>query len=406
MNKIFQLFLSFIFFAYCAYSQEVVQWRGENRDGIYNEKGLLKSWPANGPSLLWHFEGLGEGFSSAAVTNDRIYLTGEIKTIGYVFCLSLDGKLIWKVPYGVEWTESTPGSRVTPLVTDGKVYLVSALGVVVCMKADKGTVLWKVDLLKEYNGRNITWGISESLAADGNKLFCTPGGTSANVIALDKNNGKLIWKSPGNGEKSAYCSPLIINFPKRKVLVTMTENSIIGFDAGTGKKLWSQPQTNRYSVHANTPVYSNGQLYCVSGYGKGGVMLKISDDGAKSEVLWRDATLDSKIGGVVLVNGKIYGIGDESRGFHCLDWKTGTVVATDKSINKGGNIISADDMLYTYDEGGNVSLFKPLNTGFKKISSFKVPMGSDQHWAHLVISAGRMYVRHGNSLMVYNLKAK
>jgi outer membrane protein assembly factor BamB len=406
MNKPILLTVAFYCLCYTLFAQEPVQWQGVNRDGIYPEKNLLKTWPADGPSLLWHFDDLGEGHGSAAIAGDRIYLTGEIQTIGYVFCLSLDGKLIWKIPYGVEWTESWPGSRVTPLVTDGKVYLMSAFGSVVCLKADKGTVLWKADLLKDYDGRNITWGMTENLLVDGNKLICTPGGISANIIALDKNTGKLIWKSAGNGEKSAYCSPMLINLPKKKILVTMTENSIIALDAANGVKLWSQPQTNKYAVHANTPIFSNDQLYCVSGYGKGGVMLKLSEDGTKSEVIWRDATLDTRTGGVVLVNGKIYGFGDMSKGFHCLDWKTGAVVASEKSMNKGGNIISDGGMLYTYDENGDVSLFESSAIGFKKVSSFKVPFGAAQHWAHLVIKNGKLYVRHGNSLMVYNIKLK
>ena len=386
-------------------AQEASQWRGKNRDGIYDEKGLLRSWPAAGPTLLWHTENIGDGFASASVVaHDRIFTAGVVNGMGNIYAFSLDGKLIWSTPYGEEFIESYPGSRSTPLVNDGKVYLMSAFGKIICLSADKGNLLWSVDLMKEYEGRNITWGVTENLLISGDKLFCTVGGIKNNVIALNKNTGKLIWSSAGNGEISAYCSPIIINLPSRKIFVTHTEKSILGLDAETGKKLWSQAQTNQYAVHANTPLYSDGYLYCVSGYGCGGVMLKISADGTKAEQVWKNTDLDSRMGGVVLVNGKIYGFGDKIKGLHCIDWKTGKELALDKMNNRFGNIIAADGMLYTYDESGEVALIEPTLAGFKKISAFKVPFGNGQHWAHLVIENGRLYVRHGNSLMVYDIR--
>jgi outer membrane protein assembly factor BamB len=386
-------------------AQEAAQWRGKDRDGIYDETGLLRSWPADGPKLLWHYDNIGDGHASAAVVaHEKVYTAGMIDGKGHVFAFSLDGKLIWDTPYGDEWTESYPGSRSTPVVDDGKVYLMSAFGKIVCLSAEKGNLLWSVDIMKDYDGRNIVWGLTENLLIDGDKLFCTVGGIKNNVIALNKNTGKLIWSSPGNGEVSAYCSPALITLPARKIVVTMTEKSILGLDAATGKKLWSYQQINQYAVHANTPLYSNGYLYCVSGYGYGGAMLKLSADGTKIEKAWKNAALDSRIGGIVLLNGNIYGLGDKIKGLHCLDWKTGEEVAFDKFNGKPGVIIAADKMIYTYDEGGEVSLIEPTINGFKKISSFKIPLGTNQHWAHPVIENGRLYIRHGNSLMVYDIR--
>jgi outer membrane protein assembly factor BamB len=162
--------LSLLLFAYLlcftAIAQETAQWRGPERDGIYNETGLLKIWPEAGPTLLWHFEGLGEGHASASVTNDRVYTAGTIEGIGYLFCFDLAGKLIWKVPYGEEWTESWPGVRSTPLVKDGKIYQLSGFGKLVCRKADTGDFIWSVDMLKDYQGPNIKWGVTENLLID------------------------------------------------------------------------------------------------------------------------------------------------------------------------------------------------------------------------------------------------
>jgi outer membrane protein assembly factor BamB len=384
-------------------AQETAQWRGPDRDGKYPETGLLKKWPETGPKLLWHFEGLGEGHSSAAVANERVYTAGLIEGIGYLFCFDLDGKLVWKVPYGEEWTESWPGVRSTPLVHDGKIYQLSGFGKLVCRRSDNGEFIWSVDVLKDYHGPNIQWGVTENLLVDGDKLFCTVGGPDANVIALDPNTGKLIWKSSGKGEQSAYGSPALIKLATKNILVTQTASSILGIDTENGKLLWSHDQPNKYSVHANTPLYHEGNLYCVSGYGKGGVMLRVSEDGNSVHELWRNTNIDNRMGGFVLVNGKIFGSDDAGKAWYCLDWKTGANMYSEK-ITGRGNIIFADNMLYLYGDNGEVVLAEPLANSFKKISSFQVPFGADQHWAHLVIGHGRLFVRHGTSLMVYDLK--
>lgn len=405
MKRIFFLFCLLNLLVYSSRSQDIAQWRGPNRNGIYPETGLLKSWPQTGPVLLWHYDDLGEGHSTAAVTGDRIYTSGEINGIGYIFTFDLNGKLLWKLPYGEEWTESWPGVRSTPLIYDGKIYLLSGLGKLVCRKAEKGDLVWTIDILKEFNAPNIKWGITENLLIEGDTLFCTPGGPEANVVALNRNTGKLIWKCAAKHEASAYCSPVLFTYNNRKILVTHTASSIIGIDADNGKFLWSVDQPNTWSVHANIPFYSNGFVYCVSGYGQGGVLLKLSPDGNSVTETWRSTSIQNRMGGFVVLNGKIYGSDDTGKAWYCTDWKTGTDIYSEKITGKG-NIISADGLLYMYGENGEVVLGQPTLTGFSKISSFKVPFGSAQHWAHLVINNGRLYVRHGNSLMVYDIRKK
>jgi len=397
--------LLFILFSQALSAQETAQWRGPARDGIYPASGLLKTWPNAGPALLWHFDGLGEGHASAAVTQDRVYTAGVIEGIGYLFCFDLTGKLVWKVPYGEEWTESWPGVRSTPLVTNGKVYMFSGFGKLLCRRADNGDFIWMVDVLKDYGAPNIKWGVTENLLIDGNKLFCTVGGTEANVVAFNSENGKVIWKCAGKGEPSAYCSPALIKLPGRKLIVTHTASSILGIDAESGKLLWSHDQPNKYSVHANTPLYHDGFIYCVSGYGKGGVMLKLADDGSSVQEMWRNTNIDNRMGGFVLLNNRIYGSDDSGKAWYCLDWKTGVSLYSEK-ITGRGNIILADGMLYLYSDTGEIVLAEPKADSFKKVSSFMVPYGADQHWAHLVIGHDRLFVRHGTSIMVYDLKAK
>jgi outer membrane protein assembly factor BamB len=387
------------------YSQETAQWRGPERNGIYPETGLLKEWPQAGPTLLWHFEGLGAGHSSAAVTRDKIYTAGTLEGIGYIFCFDQAGKVLWKVPYGEEWTESWPGVRSTPLIHNGKLYQLSGFGKLVCRSAENGDFIWSIDVLKDYQGPNIKWGVTENLLIDGDKLFCTVGAADANVIALDPNTGRLIWKCSGKGEESAYGSPQLIKLANRHILVTQTASSILGIDVADGKLLWSHDQPNKYSVHANTPLFHEGYLYCMSGYGKGGVMLKLADDGKSVTELWRNTNIDNRMGGVVLIKGKLFGSDDSGKAWYCLDWKTGTNMFSEK-ITGRGTIISADGMLYLYSDTGEMVLAEPLANSFKKISAFSVPYGADQHWAHQVIANGRLYIRHGTSIMVYDIKTR
>jgi outer membrane protein assembly factor BamB len=173
-------------------------------------------------------------------------------------------------------------------------------------------------------------------------------------------------------------------------------------DAETAESLWAFEKTNRWAVHPNTPLYHDGYLFCVSGYGSGNVMLKLSEDGSQVEEVWRNTNLDNQMGGVILLDGKLYGGGQNSKKWYCLDWKTGEELFETNAIARG-NTIFADDLLYFYDERGTVNLVEPNGANTKVISSFKVPYGSAQHWAHLVISNKILYVRHGNSLMVYSI---
>jgi len=378
-------------------------WRGANWNGVYNETGLLKKWPAGGPEIVWHFDQLGLGFSSPAIANGLIYVSGMEETTGNIYVFTPDGKLKWKKPYGTEFTESYPGARSTPVIAGDLLYIYSGLGVLTCMDANNGNVKWKKDVFNEFDGQNIRWGVTETVVVDGGLVYVTPGGKNNNVIALNRNNGDLVWTSPGMGELSAYCTPLLVNHKSKKLLVTMTSDHIIGLDAATGKMLWSHPQTNRWLVHANTPVYADGGLFCFSGYGQGGVKLELNADGSSVTKAWFSDKLDSRMGGMVYLNGFLYGSGDNNREWRCVDWKTGTEKYADKTIGKGV-IIAADGMLYCYSDKGELALVEANPAGFKVVSQATVELGSEQHWSHPVIDGGRLYLRHGNTLIAYKIK--
>lgn len=384
-------------------AQVPTKWRGANSNGMYNETGLLKSWPAAGPDIAWHYDALGDGYSSPVFYNNKIYLTGMEEPKGYVYCLSNDGSLLWKKEYGEEWFENFPGSRTSPVIIEGKLYMYTGKGVIQCMSAENGAKLWSKDVMNELDGRNIRWGATETLVVDGDMVYCTPGGIVNNVIALNRHNGDLVWTNKGEGEKSAYCTPLLIELPSKKILVTMTENHIIGLNAANGKKLWSHPQTNRWLVHPNTPIYHDGGLFCFSGYGQGGVKLKVSEDGESITKEWFLKDLDSRMGGIVLIDGVLYGSGDKYRSWKAVDWKTGDINYESQEISKGV-VIAADGMLFCYGDRGEIALVKVDPLKFEIVGKAKVELGTAQHWAHPVLNQGRLFIRHGQSLIAYKVK--
>ena len=404
MNKgVFTLMIAGLLTLVTAKAQEPTTWRGPGSSGNYSETGLLKSWPATGPEILWHFDELGDGFSSPVFANGKIYVSAAVNNVGYIYALSLDGKLIWKATYGEEWVENYPGARATPSVIGDMLYIYSGNGVLTCLNANNGNMFWKIEVLKDFNGENITWGVTETLVIDGDKIFVTSGGPVNNVVALNRLNGQLIWSSKGVGEKSAYCTPLLVKLPSRKLLVTHTEKHIIGLDAETGVMLWSYEHTNQYAVHANTPIFYQNSLFCFSGYGQGGVKLDLNADGSQVTKAWFSKKVDGRIGGAVVVDGYIYGCGDNTRDWQCTDWKTGDQKYASQAIAKG-NVISADGMLFCYSEKGELALVPATPQGFNIAGKGKVELGSGQHWAHLVINNSQLFVRHGKSLIAYKIK--
>ena len=384
------------------FSQEKIQWRGD-RTGIYNETNLLKSWKPEGPKMLWHFDGLGEGHSSVAIANNKIYVTGLVNGQGHIFVFDMSGLLLNNSTYGPEWSKNYNGSRSTVTISDGKLYIYSGLGTLTCLDENSLKILWKKNIVDDFKGSNIMWGVNESPLIVGEKVILTPGGKENNVVALDKNTGKTIWVCSGEGDVPAYCSPLYISDIEVPQIVTMTAKHILGIDAKTGQKLWSYEYHNSRNIHPNTPIYSDNKLLCISGYGKGAIMLQLSNGGRKVEKIWENKEFDPKTGSAVKIGDYIYGSGDNNKYWLCLEWNTGIQTYSDKSIAVG-NVIAADNMLYCYSEKGDMALVKPNPEKFEIVSKFKITLGTEQHWAHPVINQGVLYVRHGNTVMAYDVK--
>lgn len=407
MRFIILLLLVFKIFAACSQKNEIIsQWRGPERNGIYPFTGLMKSWPEAGPELVWSFEGLGAGHGSPAFSHDKVFVLGMPDTTGVLYAFDFDGNLLWKREYGTEWHLNYTGTRSTPTVVDNLLYFMSGQGELFCYDGNSGNQVWSVDILKTFGAENIQWGVTESLLVDGDQIICTPGGKEHNVVSLNRHTGETIWTSPGRGEKSAYCSPILINHNGTRLIITMTAESIIAVDAGTGLMYWHIPQKQRNKINSNTPVYWNGRIFCSSDNApedNGLVSVLLSGDGKTASVEWRNQQYTNLMGGIIIRDGYIYGSEYRKKGWSVINATNGEVVHTSDLLGTGV-VIWADDRFYCYTEDGKMSLADAGPQHFTLTGSFKVPLGTDQHWAHPVIHDNKLWIRHGNALMVYDIQ--
>ncbi|MEN8202100.1 MAG: PQQ-binding-like beta-propeller repeat protein [Bacteroidota bacterium] len=406
------LFPLLLLFSACSQSGETSDWRGPGRDGIYPESGLLRQWPDKGPDLLWSFEGLGFGHNAVAVANNMVYVTGmkdSVQSTGTLYAFGLNGELLWEKEYGKDFTNNFIGTRSTPVVVDDLIYIESGMGTVYCLKAADGEEVWSKNFIEDFGVDSvIQFGYAESVLIDGDQLICIPGGEENNVVALDRFSGDKVWASKGHGEQATYNSPILIEMGTQRLVIAMTTASIMGIDADNGEMYWRIEQTQRNNIHANTPLFYDGKVLVSSAdptNSSGLVLIELLNEGKDAQVVWRNTKFRNLMGGLVRIDSLVYGSAYLKKDWQGINWNTGETQVQNKEFG-GGSIIYADGMFYCYsDREGEVALVDAGPDHFEVISKFKVPLGTNEHWARLVIDHGVLYVRHGDALMAYNIEA-
>ncbi len=383
---------------------------GPHGDNHSADVGLLTTWPKDGPKRLWTAKGLGSGFASVSIGNGRIYTAGNVGADTVVTALDLSGKQLWQVKAGKAWTPGPGGVRGTPTIDGEQLYYENPHGDLFALEAKTGKKIWELNLLKRFGSQNITWGLAESVIVDGPRLICLPGGPKASVVALDKETGKTVWQAASAADDLAgYATALVVQQDGLRIVLTMTAKALIGVDADGGKLLFRYPHQTAYDVNATTPIFHDGQIFISSGYGTtGSVMLKLTVDGAKASVkkVWGSRELDNHHGGVILVDGYLYGAAHNFNGgkWICLDWKTGAKQYAEHGVGKG-SATYADGCLYMLSENRAVGLAKATPAGLTLVGRFRTPSGPDgPTWAHPVVCGGRLYIRHAENLYVYDVK--
>lgn len=412
MKTVIPLILTLL--AVCAYAGDWPQFHGPDRDNKSTDKGLLDTWPQGGPTRLWEASGIGEGYSTVAIAGNRIYTAGAVEKDCVITALDMDGQEVWTQKNGKAWQRSYPGTRSTPTIVDGLLYHLSGIGNLICLKAGTGEKVWSVSILETFKGRNIRWGLSESPLVVGDMVICTPGAKDVAMVAFNRHTGEVIWTCIGQGDKPGYASPILVDHQGLEQIVTGMSESIIGVRASDGKLLWRFPHKVYTDQNILTPKFHNGFLV-ISGCVKKGtrsLQLQVSGNECSVKQHWFNETLDNKHGGIVLAHGKLYGYAESQNKagpWMCIDFETGDTIFQCAPVEssykyRSGCLTYADGMFYLYSDDGDVALGKPTPTGFEVTGrlTLKDP-GERPTWAFPVVHGGRLYLRYGDRLGVYNV---
>lgn len=392
------------------------QWRGPERNGISEEKGFLKEWPKSGPNLVWKVADIGRGYSTPAVIGDRLYVLGnEGNENEFVEALSTkDGKKLWTTRLGnvgkPEQNPRFPAARSTPTVDGDSLYVLGSDGDLACLETGNGKIRWHKNVRKDFGGKSGTWAYAESPLIDGDKLVCTPGGSEATLLALNKKTGELIWKcATPEADEAAYASPIIVEAGGTKQYVQLLQKGLVGVDATNGKLLWrySKP-VSVYGANIPTPVVSGDTIYVGSaGTGGGAVKVASKDGKLEAEPLYFGPKYPTAIGGAVKVGDYLYGCSGQA--LECVEFATGKIKWEERSVAPG-SLCYADGLLFLHGENGEVALVEASPDGYHEKGRFapaEQPAKAndmEKAWAYPVAANGRLYIRDHEKLWCYNVR--
>lgn len=385
-------------------------WRGADRSGLSAETGLLDQWPEGGPKVLWTVTGMGAGFATPSVAGDRIFLMGDREGQEWVIALDRNqqGKEVWSTATGPVRANGGgyPGPRSTPTVDGDVLYSLGLNGDLVCLETASGEVVWKQDLRSaEFGGQVGGWGYCESVLVDGPWVVCTPGGSQATMMALDKKTGQPVWKA-NFGDNAHYSSIVKAEIAGRKQYVQLMQSAVVGVDAANGKLLWKYNRCCNGTANCSTPVVQGDTVFAASGYGTGGGLVRIvrQGDEFQAEEVYFTKEMKNHHGGMLVLDGYLYG-SDEGVPT-CLNVATGKVAWRNRSPGKS-SLTYADGNLFLRSEGGLVSLVKATPQGFEMSGQFEEKETSGAPtWPHPVVAGGRLYLRDQDKLACYDVKGE
>ena len=383
------------------------QWGGPDRNGVSKETGLMKQWPASGPPRVWSISNLGAGYGTVAIKGDRIFLQSLVGRQSTVASLNRsDGKLVWSRALGQGGNNDRgPGPRGTPTVDGDRLYVLTETGDLACLKTQDGAPLWQRNILREFNGRNISWDISESPLVDGNNVIVTPGGRGAGVVALDKMSGKTVWTSKELSDEAGYASVIVADIQGVRTLMTLTSQGGVGIRAADGKLMWKYPRVANNTANIATPIFYDNKVFYTSAYDTGGVLLALTAQAGevKAKEIYFTREMQNHHGGVVLVDGYLYGFNNSI--LTCLEFATGKVMWRSRSVGKG-SLTYADGNLYILSENNVVGLAEATPAGYREKGRFQIADQGLPSWAHPVVSGGSLYIRDQRTLASYDIRAR
>lgn len=391
------------------------QWRGPNRDGKSSETGLLKSWPKDGPPLVWSSKGIGAGFATVSVAAGRLYTAGDLGADSFVHALSeKDGKAVWSAKLGKAGAPGWggfAGVRGTPTVDGELLFAIGTYGEIVAFEAATGKELWRRHFTKDFGAEMPEWGFSESPLVDGNQVVMTPGGSKGAIVALNKRTGETLWQTKEFTDAAQYSSlvPGVLAGAPQYVQLTMA--SVVGV-APDGKVLWTAPRKGATAV-IPTPIVHQDRVYVTSGYNIGCNLFKVAraGDGFRATQVYKNMVMIDHHGGVILVGDYVYGH-DDRRGWTCQEFKTGKAVwqNEERDAMGKGSCVYADGHLIVREEakkGSRIALLEASPSGYKEKGRFEQPAQSGKEaWPHPVVANGKLYIRDQDVLLCYDLRPR
>jgi outer membrane protein assembly factor BamB len=381
------------------------QWRGVNRDGKSVERGLLKSWPQGGPKLVWRTSGAGEGYSSFAVSGGKVYTLGARGGTEYVMAFDEStGKKLWEVAHGSRFSNDRgDGPRSTPTIDGGQLYAYGASGDLSAMDAATGKVLWKLNVLQQFRGRNITWGLSESPLVLRDRIVVNAGAPGASIVAVNRKDGSVLWRS--QGDPAGYSSGMLDEIGGIPQGIFFTGQRVVGVDTRDGRLLWSYDRVSNDTANIATPIVKGNRVFVSSDYGTGGALLELTPAGntINAKEVYFTHEMRNHHASSVLIGDYLYGF---SRAIlMAMKFDTGEVAWRDRSVGKG-SVIFADERLYLFSENGVVGLAEPNPAGYREHGRFELQTGSLPTWSHPVVANGKLYLRDQDTIYAYDVRAR
>jgi outer membrane protein assembly factor BamB len=380
------------------------QWRGQNRDGISKETGLLKEWSKDGPPLVWKTTGAGRGYSSLAVSKGRIYTMGLRGDKEFIVAFdAATGKEIWATQNGTSAfrNDRGDGPRGTPTVDGDRLYALGGNGDLSCLDVKTGKVIWTMNVLQKFGGSNIRWGISESPLIIGEKILVNAGGPDASIVALNKKDGSVIWKS--QSEKASYSSAVPMTINGKMQVIFFTSTRAVGLDLKDGTLLWEYSKPSNKTANAATPIVRDNRVFISSDYGTGAGLVEIKSDGKTAQEIYFTKEMRNHHSSSVLIGDYLYGFSGSI--LTAMKFDTGEVVWKDRSVGKG-SLVYADGHLYCFSENGVVGLVEATPQGYKEKGRFTIQQDSLPTWTHPIIAGGRLYLRDQDTIYSYDVKQK
>ncbi|MDA0657632.1 MAG: PQQ-binding-like beta-propeller repeat protein [Planctomycetota bacterium] len=398
------------------------QWRGPHRNAFSLEKGLMPSWPEGGPTLAWQFEGLGSGYSSVVVQDGRLFSLGKLNETDVVATAVdvLTHAVLWQRKIGS--TSRNPCS--TPTIDGANLYALDPDGRLVCLRCESGEVEWQKHLVEDLGGKPMSGrGFGESPLVDGPLLVCTPGGSDAVVVALDKLTGAVHWQSkmaevgPAGKDGAGFSSIVVTEAAGVRQYVQLVGRGLIGIDVRNGQILWTYNPIANDIANIPTPVVDNEYVFAANGYSAGSVLLKIiaertpseSESPVKIEEVYTltASQFQNHHGGIVKVGDYLFGGHGNNNGLPtCLDFRSGSVLWKRRGPGVGSaSVMYADGRLYLRYQNGVVALVEADHQGFQVRGTLEIPGAGGDSWAHPVVADGVLYLREQDRLWCYQIGA-